>query len=480
MTDQALQKTLELFVGFCRSIHGVKLYPYQLDLAQRFIRACLLGTGEDVFAQISRQAGKTETVVLTIEFLMIFYPKIMGRPFRVGIFAPQKEQTKTDFERLKTNLGVSYREGFSEIVDPQQSNAVTLQLSNGSYCYTFPLTETSHPESKTLDAAVYEEANKIKDKEKKDKADPMRTSTNGPALHCGVGGYHVNYFKRAIDRDVNVVKADYAEVIKQKRQVFEQDHEEFHLNYERFVKKQLSEVGLEDESFRTQYGLEFIAGGGSFITANELHALRGDFSQETKHEHECFAGLDTAKFPDRSILTVKCVECKRILCWLRLQGDNYEDQFNIFHERLKRFPNLLFLAIDSTGQGDFMPDLFENRSDIDIIRMKFSLQSKDAMYKNLLSQIRNKATQYPADGSREQKEFEQEMLDLEREWKGEYMSVHHPDDPKAHDDYADSWALAEWAHRHYLENQPDLHVMVTGQKAKSGQVVIDVDDDDDD
>lgn len=480
MTEEQINKTLDLFRGFARTIHGVSLYPFQLDLAGRFIRACLLGTGEDVYAQISRQAGKTEAVVLAVEFLMIFFPKITGRPFRVGIFAPQKEQTKTDFDRLKQNLAVSYREGFETVVDPRESNAVTLQLSNGSYCYTFPLTETSHPESKTLDAAVYEEANKVKDKEKKDKADPMRTSTNGPALHCGVGGYQVNYFKRAIDKGDNLVRADHLEVARQKRAAFDQGGGEFHLNYGRFIDKLLAEVGPEDESFRTQYGLEFIAGGGSFLKADEIHALRGDFKQELSHPHGVFFGLDTAKFPDRTVLTVKCGECGRILSWLRLQGDNYEDQFEVIKRRLGGYEEVLFGAIDSTGQGDFMPDLFENRSDYDFERVKFSLQSKDAMYKNLLAQVRNKATKFPADGSRERVEFEAELLDLEREWKGEYMSVHHPDDAKAHDDYADSWALAEWAHHQFLANQPDLHVVVPAGRARRPKADMIDDDDDDD
>jgi hypothetical protein len=459
MKTTNLKKTLDLFTAFCKGTHGFILYPFQREIASLIIAAALSNNGGDFYAQISRQSGKTATIVYAIEFLMIFAPKILKKPFRVGIFAPQKEQTKTDFDRLKEALGQSWREGFSEVVDAKESNAVTLQLSNGSYCYTFPLTETSHPESKTLDLIIYEEANKIKDKEKKDKADPMRSATNAPSLSVGVGGYHSNYFKKGIDKGENIVRADYKEVIKQKRQAFEKDKNEFHLNYERFITRMISENGLEDESFRTQFGLEFIVGGGSFISPEQLHALRGNFEAYFSSKNECVAGLDTAKYPDRTILTVKDLKEKRIACWLRLQGDNYEDQFEIIKKRLEGFPNLLSLAIDSTGQGDFMPDLFENRSDIDIMRVKFSMQSKDAMSKNLLAQIRNKSTKYPYSEEQECREFENEMLELEREYKGEYLSVHHPDDPKAHDDYFASWMLAEWAHHEFLSNQPDVHVV---------------------
>lgn len=479
-------KVLKLFVDFCRNTHKLELYPFQLELAEKVINAVITGSGEDFYAQISRQSGKTEVIVCLMEFLMIVTPKITGSPFRVGIFAPQKEQTKTDFDRLKTNLEQSYRDGFQTVVDPRESNSVTLQLSNGSYCYTFPLTETSHPESKTIDFAIYEEANKIKDKEKKDKADPMRTSTNAPSLSVGVGGYQHNYFKRGCDSGVNLVKADYKAVVEQKQQAYEKDKNEWHLNYGKFIDRVLQETPLDDESFRTQYGLEFIVGGGSFIRADELRVLKGDFGQELKHDHGVFFGLDTAKFPDRTVLTVKCPKCKRILSWLRLQGDNYQDQFDIICRRLSGYKEVIYGAIDSTGQGDFMPDLFENSTDYDVLRVKFSLQSKDAMSKNLLAQIRNKATMYPGVDCPELREFEREMLDLEREFKGEFMSVHAPEDGKSHDDYFASWMLAEWAHHHFEDNQPDVHVFegpkVTG-KAPKGKFLVDpwaaIDDDED-
>lgn len=494
MNEVRIDKLIKLFVAFAWRIHKVRLYPYQLEIATKVLRAVLAETGEDIFAQISRQSGKTEVVVLLVEFLMIFFPKLFNRPFRVGIFAPQNEQTKTDFDRLKTNLEESWREGFQVVVDPKESNAVTLQLPNKSFCYTFPLTETSHPESKTLDFVIYEEANKIKDKEKKDKADPMRSATNGASLSCGVGGYHSNYFKRGIDIGENVIKADYKLVMDQKKKEYEKDGNTFHLNYPRFVEKMIKDVGADDESFRTQYGLEFIVGGGSFITAEQLHALRGDHEIYISTENECVAGLDTAKFPDRTVLTVKDLKEKRIACWLELQGDNYEDQFHIIKKRLepvwkekdgKRqlvsgFPNLITMAIDSTGQGDFMPDLFENNSDIDILRIKFSMQSKDAMSKNLMVQIRNKATTYPRTECRERKRFELEMMELEREYKGEYLSVHHPDDPKAHDDYFASWLLCEWAHHEFLANMPEIHVIETKrEKSKRDDAYGDPETDDD-
>ena len=106
-----------------------------------------------------------------------------------------------------------------------------------------------------------------------------------------------------------------------------------------------------------------------------------------------------------------------------------------------------------------MPDMFERETGYQIVRVKFSLQSKDIMYKNLLQQVTNKATPYPGVDCLEKREFEEELLDLQKEYKGEYLSCHHPNDPKAHDDYADSWALAEYAEMWLVQNGVEVDII---------------------
>lgn len=64
--------------------------------------------------------------------------------------------------------------------------------------------------------------------------------------------------------------------------------------------------------------------------------------------------------------------------------------------------------------------------------------------------------------------FKQQMLDLQQEYKGNLLSVHHPksaDSTKTedlHDDYPDSWALAEWAFaKYYANNNAGIAVIST-------------------
>lgn len=409
---------------------------------------------------VSRQAGKTEALVATIEFILIYGKAIRKRPVRLGIFAPQHEQAKTDFDRLKEMLDRSQAAGLSGVL-AEESNKTTLQLANGSYAYIFPLTSTSNPESKTLDLTIYEEANGISDTLKKRKSDPMGTATNAPEISIGVGGYNVNYFQKRVQGKENIIKANCWDIIAQKRKAFEADGNEWHLNYEQFVNEKLKEWGADDDAFKTQYLLDWVLGTGQFIQEAELMAMLGGVLVKST-DHECAAGIDSAKSPDSTVVTVKDIVDGHLCGWLELHGDNYQDQFDAIQSFFKNFSNIRSVAIDSTGQGDFMPDMFERHTRFrneksGLFRVKFSLPMKDQIYKNLISVIRNKQTTIPICDTIEFRKFRQQLLDLQKEYKGELLSCHHPDSNDAHDDYPDSWALCEWA-AHMIADRKELKI----------------------
>ena len=198
----------------------------------------------------------------------------------------------------------------------------------------------------------------------------------------------------------------------------------------------------------------------------------------THHEkkHECYAGIDNAKHPDSTIVTIirwnSEIGKKELINWLELRGENYKDQFDIINDFLSRY-NVRALAIDSTGQGDFMPDMFERETNFmdennGLYRVKFSATSKDIMYKNLKVSIQQLLTTLPKNSTKESEKFRQQMLDLQQEYRGQLLSVHHPDGPNAHDDYADSWALAEYAYAKEQERSiANLTVVETSHVEKS-------------
>lgn len=139
-----------------------------------------------------------------------------------------------------------------------------------------------------------------------------------------------------------------------------------------------------------------------------------------------YAGLDTAKQKDKTTLVI------------------LKDRRKVLN------PGLKIMAIDATGNGgQFVPDWFERNTSYYIEKVVFSRQSKDMMYKNLTVVIKDQQTSLPVvieNGnyvSEEWEHFMEEMLSLTKKTIGNLIVVAHPEGEDNHDDYPDSWALAE-------------------------------------
>jgi len=478
---------------------GTKFYDYQTKVSDAIIEAVLTRSGEEIPVEISRQAGKTEAVVCTVCFLMTFSTDLTRvywgyeHPLRIVIWAPQKEQVKTDFDRLKAYLSKLSREkDWGEIVDRQESNSTTMQISNGAYCYIFPLTPTSNPESKTADLQIFEEAHKIPDFEKKNKAEPMGASTNAPEISIGVSWYNINYFYKLIQRlgpKKHLLRFPADAVIAERKRRYDLDGDSMHLNYQNKFNKIVARDGIDDPAIQTQWMLNWKLEAGQFMTQPDWDELTQPYfyttpKGEDKHykteiltedkQNDCFVGIDSAKHPDSTVVTIlrwnEETKWKELVALLELKGENYLDQFEIItgydsgtgrmtgRGMLDSF-RVRAVAIDSTGQGSFIPDMFtrltrwrDERSGL--FPVKFSLVTKDIMYRNLQQVVQNRLTGIPGDDTVELDRMREQLLDLQKEYKGELMTCHHPESGSAagagagveyHDDYPDSWALAEYA-----------------------------------
>lgn len=488
-TKLDLSDVFELRDVFVEDELGLSFYKYQEEISDKIIEAVLTRSGEEIPIEISRQAGKTEAIVCTLAFLMVYAKSLTRRfwgyeaSFRFIIFSPQKEQAKTDFDRLKGYLLRLKNNGWGQLVNEKESNQTTLQIANGSYCYIFPLTPTSNPESKSADLIIYEEAHKIIDAEKKNKAEPMGASTNAPQISIGVAWYQKNYFKTLLDSLPHHLRYDANQVIEERRKAYEKDGNPRHLLYEKHWKKRIETYGVDDISNQTQYLLKWMLEAGQFMSAEDWEEMtkpylyinsKGDrlyhkpqlLGEDLKSD--CYAGIDTAKHPDSTVVTIlrwnEETQWRELVALLELHGTNYAEQFTIISGydtvQGKRTGKGMFdafnvtgLAIDSTGQGSFMPDMFKIHTKFrdersGLFEVKFSLQSKDMIYTTLLQSISNRLTAIPADDTLELRKMRQQLLDLEKEYKGQFLSVHHPEDETGqsyHDDYPDAWALAEHA-----------------------------------
>lgn len=513
-----LEKLRTLRKHHLKVIHNTTFYPYQEEISDAILTALVQNlrltsgaTEEDVKklkqievpVEISRQAGKTTAVVDTVEFVMIYFPKLfkLSKRLEIAVFSPQIEQAKTDFDRLKECL---MRSGeLFEAIDSaegdlykKQNNSKTIVLPNGATCYIAPVSPTSLPESKSLALIVFEESQDLNDKIVQQQIWPMGANTNAPRIYIGTAGTRLCYFRK-LGRRPEAIKIYFEDIVKQRRVVFEITNDAQHLIYEQYVRGEIEKHGLDSDEIQRPYFGKWLIGTGNFTTEEDLLGLEDVGRNITYHYKKgyCFAGIDTAKHPDSTVCTiirdtgeiaekklkdgtVQLYRKKELINWCELRGENYGTQFDVLKNFLGNY-NVVALAIDSTGQGDFMPDMFENNTDwadenSGLYRMKFSLVTKDIMYKNLKVQIQELLTTLPNLGTKQGEKFKQQMLDLQQEYKGNLLSVHHPKsasdvkEEDLHDDYPDSWALAEWAFAKWYANS---NAAVTVVSAKPGREV---------
>lgn len=487
--------------------HGREHYKYQRKITHAIIDGIEKSrSGEETVEipiELPRQSGKTTAVVDTVEFILAAGVRYFGKPLAIGIFAPEKEQASTDFDRLKMQYLELAKLGFSTKVKtktdlkfPQKWNSKTIRLFDrqGRFLgevYIFPITKTSHPESKTLDVIIIEETQDVDDDRMKKAVFPMGASTNALRVYVGTAGNRICYFKKQIDSNPRKIIIPLEEVFSDRQEMFNRSGDNSHLLYKKFVDHEIKENGIEDDYIQTQYYLKWIIGSGQFTTAEDIDALVGNFGLITenrkrilkdkdgneikKDPYPVFIGIDTAKHPDKTVVTAlrnnedlpkvkKKDEAEvvrgQICNWLVLRGENYEDQFEIITDWLKRFDNILGIGIDATGQGDFMPDKFERHTGYNIKRVKFTVESKDVIYKILSQVIKNKLTLLPnIPDDPTYREFRQELLDLQKKYKGRFMSVSHPEAKGAHDDFSDSWAIAEYVKAEFYKHEPSINII---------------------
>lgn len=512
MIDKLRQlRTDHLFIQY-----GLTFYPYQEEISDAILIALLdnlritAGATEDDVArlkqveiaiEVSRQAGKTYAVGHTGDFILTFLPRMFNRPIRIGIFAAQVDQAKISYGIMRNSLRQAKTTLF-QVTDEEQraiaeeESAKKLVMPDGSSAAIAPINKTSQIEGLTLDLIIIDEAQVANDEVVKHSIWPMGKTTNAPRVYIGKAGTQINHFYRLSQRS-ETIKAYFNEVAPQRRKTYEETGDVRHLIYEQSVRQDIEKQGEDADEIQREYFGKWQIGTGQFVTIESLEALVDQGRKQTFHfkKGECFAGIDTAKHPDTTVVTIirqcadangkpimierllpdgKTVETsqkKELLNWMELKGENYQNQFDIIRAFLENY-NVVALAVDSTGQGDFMPDMFEAHTDwadenSGLYRIKFSAQSKDAMYKNLKVTIQQLLTTLPDLGTKLGDRFRQQMLDLQQEHKGQLLSVHHPDNPDAHDDFPDSWALAEWAFaKYYATAEPQAMSLTPTKKER--------------
>nr|DAJ02126.1 MAG TPA: Terminase [Caudoviricetes sp.] len=472
--------------NFCQLYSEINYYPYQEQFAKRLIRSLLENDGEEISALFSRQTGKSETVATTVGGCMIILPVLANMPMfaddkrlqmfkkglMVGIFAPSLRQAQTTFNRMKTRLSCpSAIEVLQEFgLEFSTSNGQTVALTNGSFATSVSASDRSNIEGDSYMLIICEECQDISSFKIRKSIHPMGAAYNATIIKIGTATTFKGDFYEVIERN----KRDYKEGKLRLRNHFEYDYkicQKYNENYRKYIEKEKHRLGEHSDEFRMAYCLEWILERGMFIDSAMLESLCGmkdmrRVASDLTKDH--VVGIDIAKKGDSTVITVCEVDWEhpvivekertkeyesiqytayttRIKDWKELNGDDYDKQYYEIISYLKQF-KVSKIMIDATKEEGMCDRLKVNLPQIEVVPCYFTSQFKDRMYKNLDSSIKCGRALYPNDeetqGTREYQKFVEQMGELEKNFRGQLMVCNHPARRGAHDDYADSWALA--------------------------------------
>lgn len=464
---------IDKIMQFMTAFVGHELHPYQAPLARRIIESVIINDGEEVTALASRQSGKSETIANTVSALMVLlprlakmYPELLGKfqdGIWVGTFAPIQSQAETLFSRIVSRL--TSERALEIMADPEIDDAPgknasvvkNIKLKNsGSTLMMMTANPRAKIESKSFHLIIIDECQEADDFVVSKSIAPMGAYYNATIVKTGTPTTSKNNFYRAIQ--LNKRRQTGRGARQNHYQWDWRDVAKVNSNYEKFIKKEMLRIGEDSDEFQMSYNCKWLLERGMFITSGVMDEL-GDTSQELVrnwHRTPVIVGIDPARKQDSTVVTVVWVDWDRpdefgyydhrILNWLELQGDDWEDQYFQIVNFLEGY-NVLAIGVDTNGVGDAVAQrlkLLIPRADIVPVSSSPSEQSR--RWKHLQALIQRRMVSWPAHAKtrrlRTWKRFYQQMVDAEVQYKGPNFLVAAPDEAHAHDDFVDSLSIA--------------------------------------
>ena len=472
LSKEFVTKIIDRCIQFQTALVGHELHPYQMPLARRIIESVIINDGEEITALAARQSGKSETIANTVVTLMVLlprlavmYPDLLGK-FKegiwVGMFAPVEGQVETLFGRAVNRL--TSERAIEILGDPEVDDSlakvagVTRQIklkNSGSTMSMMTANPRAKIESKSFHLIVIDECQEADDFVVSKSISPMLAYYSGTMVKTGTPTTHKNNFYRSIQLNKR------RQTTRSKQNHFQWDYKEvskYNPNYAKFIKKETLRVGEDSDEFQMSYNCKWLLERGMFVTSTVLDEL-GDTSQEVVkawHRSPVVVGIDPARKIDSTVITVVWVDWDRpdefgyydhrILNWMEIQGDDWEDQYFQIVNFLNNY-DVLSVGVDANGVGDAVAQrlkLLLPRAEVHALSSSQSEQSK--RWKHLKALIDRRMVGWPAHAKtrrlRTWRRFYQQMSDLETKFQGPNFLAHAPDEAHAHDDYADSLAIA--------------------------------------
>ena len=434
-----LKAVLQTRDDFCKEFLDLDLYPYQKKyISDPLIESVLGGMGRRIYAEFPRQSGKTSSAAATALFMAASWREITGEPVKIGWFAPTLRTTKIWFDSVKNYLTLAQLKGLG--LDVGERNSTTLELE-GSKIMALTAGEGSNTKGQTFHLIGTDETADILDEKLEYDIKYMGAATNATYLHVGTPSYKManrRFFEAVSRGGPQVYVLPFQEAC------------QANPSYAKYVASQ----DQESDDFKMMIGMQWILEKSFFTTSEKLWSCRNEQRRTFDcTEETCYAAIDWAKDIDSTVVTIfrRKAGGVEILNWLELQTTDYSDQLGIINEFLGHYKNMHLVICDSTGTQDQIVDMLRNVTRYTVKGIKFTPQSKHDMFIAFQEAINRGWFEYPSEDCREVKRFEKQMLELVREYKGNYLACHSPEDGKSHDDFPVSAAMGVWA---MLKHQP--------------------------
>lgn len=457
---------------FAEELHGSPLFPYQQEFGSRIVDSVLSNDGAQLTCLQSRQSGKTEVVAVVVATLMILlprlavmFPSICGMykdGYMVGTFAPVEQQAETLFSRIVAFLT---SERATELLeDPEIDDAVEGggRLVRLTKSKSFVRMQTANPkaqiESKSYMLIVIDEAQRADERTVRKSIEPMGTAYDATIIKIGTP---------------DIVKGDFYDTIQfnrrrqlnrgRKKNHFQYDWKvcaKYNERYARSVRRIRERIGEDSDEFRLSFALHWLLDRGMFTTTEKLDEL-GDTTMQSFVKSwtssPIVIGIDPARKQDSTVVTAVWVDWDnpdefgyydhRVLNWLEIHGDQWEEQYHRIVEFLSHY-SVLSVAIDAQGVGDVVADRLRRLlpSGIEIFEMGSNTAEQSTRWKHLSELMGRNLVSWPA-GSRVRRtktyqRFITQMEDLEKVYQGPHLLAAAPKVANAFDDFPDSLALA--------------------------------------
>jgi hypothetical protein len=473
LSKEFVKALIEKIMDFMKVLVGHELHPYQAPLARRLIESVIINDGEEITALASRQSGKSETIANTVATLMVIlprlakmYPELLGKfgdGIMVGMFAPVQSQVETLYGRTVSRL--TSEAALDVLGDPEIDDMVAktpgvvrnIRLKNsGSSLMMMTANPRAKIESKSFHLIIIDECQEADDFVVAKSISPMGAYYNATMVKTGTPTTHKNNFYKAIQFNRRRQTSRNA-----KQNHFQWDWKDVakvNPNYEKFIKKEMLRISEDSDEFQLSYNCKWLLERGMFVTTSIMDDL-GDTSQEivkSWHRSPVVVGIDPARKMDSTVVTVVWVDWDRpdeygyydhrVLNWLEMQGDDWEEQYFQIQQFLSSY-DVLAIGIDANGVGDAVAGrlkILMPRAEVIPVTSSPTEQSK--RWKHLQALIQRQMVSWPSHAKTRRlriwKKFYQQMTDAEVQYKGPNFLVAAPDEVHAHDDFVDSLALA--------------------------------------